>query len=80
MAGMTKEQEEQMKKDLDDIEIKEYKALLFVEHIEQHLKDKKIKGKVICKICNKTIDDIYKEARERQMKMKAKYKKLKVLK
>lgn len=43
-------------------------ALIFVEHIEQHLrqweKDKKIKPnslKVMCKICEKPIDEIVKE-------------------
>ena len=30
----------------------------FVEHIENHLKEEKIKGKVICKICGKDIDTI----------------------
>ncbi|MCK4759332.1 MAG: hypothetical protein KAT69_04755 [Candidatus Aminicenantes bacterium] len=35
---------------------------IFVEHIEQHLKDLKIKGKVLCKICGKDIDTIAQEA------------------
>ena len=37
------------------------KAIYFVEHIENHLRDLKIDGKVICKICGKTIDEIYEE-------------------
>ena len=37
------------------------KGKVFVEHIERHLKDMKIKGKVQCKICGKDIDQIYKE-------------------
>jgi len=37
------------------------KALAFVNHIENHLRDLKIEGKVICKICGKTIDEIYAE-------------------
>jgi len=40
------------------------KAELFVEHIENHLKELKIKGKVQCKICGKTIDEIFDEAGE----------------
>jgi hypothetical protein len=46
---------------------KEKKALLFVEHIERHIRtmidEKKLpKGsKVCCKICGKTIDQIAKE-------------------
>ena len=35
---------------------------IFVEHIEQHLKDMKIDGKVLCKICGKDIDEINEEA------------------
>lgn len=40
------------------------KEKIFVEHIEQHLKDLKIEGKVLCKICGKDIDKIAEEARE----------------
>jgi len=42
------------------------RALVFVAHIEKHLKDDisfSRHAKVICKICNKTIDEIYKEER-----------------
>lgn len=40
------------------------KEEIFVEHIKNHLKENKYKdaepkGQVICKICNKTIDEIY---------------------
>ena len=38
-----------------------WKSLIFVRHVQKHLTDKDIKGKVICKICNKDIDQIYKE-------------------
>ena len=37
------------------------KALLFVEHIENHLAKMKLGSKVVCKICGKTIDEIYEE-------------------
>jgi len=37
------------------------KEKVFVRHIENHLKKMKIKGKVICKICGKDIDEIYQE-------------------
>jgi len=45
------------------IENQPTKEKLFVRHIENHLKEMKIRGKVICKICGKDIDEIYKEAR-----------------
>ena len=41
----------------------ENKATVFVEHIEKHLKEMGIDGKVMCKICGKTIDEIYDEER-----------------
>lgn len=34
------------------------KSSLFVEHIKEHLKENQ---KVVCKICNKSIDIIYNE-------------------
>jgi len=38
------------------------KAVLFVEHIEEHLNEMGLSEEsVMCKICNKTIDEIYKE-------------------
>jgi len=37
------------------------KALVFVEHIENHLEKNNIKGKVCCKICGKNIDHIFEE-------------------
>ena len=43
-------------------EMKVKKAVLFVEHIEQHLVMNK-PDVVICKICGKTIDEIYEEER-----------------
>ena len=46
-----------LKKRLD----KGKRALKFVAHIENHLKDMDGDLKVCCKICNKTIDEIYKE-------------------
>ena len=45
-------------------ELRVRKAVLLVEHIENHLKEEGItshEGKVICKICGKTIDEIYEE-------------------
>ena len=41
-------------------ELKIRKAVLFVEHIESHLGSLN-KTNVICKICGKTIDEIYNE-------------------
>jgi len=37
------------------------KSRIFVRHIENHLKEMDISGKVMCKICGKTIDEIYEE-------------------
>ena len=40
------------------------KAVLLVDHIQKHLDEDGIVshgGKVICKICGKTIDEIYEE-------------------
>ena len=42
------------------------RALVFVRHIEKHLKDDvsfSRHAKVLCKICNRSIDDIYEEER-----------------
>jgi len=42
------------------------RALVFVAHIEDHLKlifKPEDNAKVICKICGKTIDEIYEEER-----------------
>lgn len=44
------------------------RASVFVEHIDQHLKEEpndfEPDAKVICTICNKTIDEIYSEFKE----------------
>ncbi len=37
------------------------KETLFVNHIEHHLKEMKIDGKVHCKICNMNIDEMIEE-------------------
>lgn len=37
------------------------KAIAFIEHIKNHLKSEE---KVICTICEKTIDEIYEEEAE----------------
>ena len=39
----------------------EERSSVFVKHIENHLREQKINGKVHCKICGKTIDEIYDE-------------------
>lgn len=46
------------------------RALIFVQHIQDHLKKGRYKSmlfppdaKVMCKICKKTIDEIYEEER-----------------
>ena len=41
------------------------KYMIFVKHIEEHLKDLNLKGKVQCKICGKDIDQIFKEDNKR---------------
>jgi hypothetical protein len=40
---------------------KNKKAMAFVKHIEGHLKTMDVGDQVICKICGKTINEIYKE-------------------
>ena len=55
--------------DLDDLFLEwgdyQFKATKFYNHIENHLKEmnpeEKRHGKVMCKICGKTIDEIDKE-------------------
>lgn len=37
------------------------KAMCFVAHIDNHLLEMGIDGKVVCKICGGDIDDIYRE-------------------
>jgi len=51
--------------------IEDEKAITFVEHIKNHLRKYKEQGisldydgKVVCKICLKTIDEIYEEERD----------------
>lgn len=49
-------------KDAQEKQEKQYsKSKTFVKHIENHLKELKIDGKVVCKICNKDIDEIFAE-------------------
>jgi len=40
------------------------KTRIFVNHMENHLLDLNLKG-VVCKICGKTIDEIYEEEKNR---------------
>ena len=47
------------------------RSKIFVEHIEKHLLDMGIEGKVQCKICGKDIDQIYKEETEKEAKKQA---------
>ena len=42
------------------------KEEIFVRHIENHLKEMGIEGKIVCKICGKDIDEIYQEARTKE--------------
>ena len=44
----------------------EERPSVFVKHIENHLREHKINGQVLCKICGKTIDEIYKEEAKSQ--------------
>jgi len=48
-----------IKKSFDETEDAK-RALVFVRHIERHLEEGR-GGKVVCKICGKTIDEIYEE-------------------
>lgn len=41
--------------------IHEERSSIFVKHIENHLTELGIDGKVICKICGKSVDEIYEE-------------------
>ena len=52
------------------IENQPSKEEIFVRHIENHLKEMGIKGKVMCKICGKDIDEIYQGIRVKEKKMK----------
>lgn len=52
-----------LKENLKALEMSKEK--LFVQHIENHLKQMGIKGKVICKICEKDIDEIASEEEEK---------------
>ena len=45
----------------EKLQLKHKKALAFVEHIEKHIAEINLGGKVICKICGKDIDEIFKE-------------------
>jgi len=49
----------------EEVKQMDLKAIRFVKHIENHLKeiskDKKRHGLVMCKICDKSIDEIDKE-------------------
>ena len=45
----------------DYVSLEWAKARVFVRHIEKHLKQKGINGKVCCKICGKNIDQIFEE-------------------
>jgi len=51
-------------KQVESLRVKNWhsrRCRIFVEHIEKHLLDMGIKGKVQCKICGKDIDQIYLE-------------------
>lgn len=53
MESPSKEQEVEI-----ELTEKKEKALIFVEHIEDHLKEGDV---VLCKICGKSIDEIFAE-------------------
>ena len=40
------------------------KEKVFVRHIQSHLREMQIDGKVLCKICGKDIDTIYEEEKD----------------
>ena len=51
-----------MLKEIMRQEQKRHKSVLFVEHIERHLEKMfDYPASVMCKICDKTIDEIYEE-------------------
>ena len=48
-------------------ELRVRKAVLFVDHVQKHLDTEGIishGGKVICKICGKTIDEIFEDEQD----------------
>jgi len=44
--------------------MKKAKGTVFVEHIKKHLEELNIDGEVVCKICGKSVDEIYEEWKE----------------
>lgn len=51
--------------------MKKAKGTVFIEHIEGHLNQNSYRlydEKVICKICEKTVEEIYEEWKERKHK------------
>lgn len=45
----------------DELKAERSKERIFVDHIKKHLKTMNLPGKVECRICDKTIDEIYEE-------------------
>jgi hypothetical protein len=56
----------------EELQLKNKKAITFVAHIENHIAEMGIEGKVKCKICGKDIDEIFKEESEGGEKLKLK--------
>jgi hypothetical protein len=60
-AALPDNGKETLKEKVEYVLDKRIKARVFVEHIEQHLKEMNL-DQVVCKICGKNIDEIYEEA------------------
>ena len=58
MLELIKLNSEEIMERLEKIEGRASKSEIFVGHVQNHLKEDE---KVICKICGKTIDEIYEE-------------------
>jgi hypothetical protein len=61
--GMKKRQPEidELKQEVVDLKADRDKERIFVEHIKGHLKHMNVGAAVVCKICARTIDEIYEE-------------------
>jgi len=50
--------------------MKKTKGQVFIEHIQKHLVEMEIEGKVHCKICGMTVEEIYEEWKKRKTEEK----------
>ena len=57
--------EKELKEIIDTLSSTILTGHIFIQHIQDHLKDGE---DVVCKICNKTVDDIYEEDKDKHVK------------